>query len=322
MTPKLKICTLSLSALSILGPASPLAAASQSPPLSPAAQSPRETLHESTTSHLNVKRRTEGCGETYAQFSVSFDTDSNEKSKDDNSWILENALNGDIVNIQSNFERNMNTSYHTCLPICGIYKFTMLDKSGNGLEDGNYTITVNDETLYESKSDGGSEFKDTTTFIDLSVDECPEPSRRIVYNKENGKDMCLQPDGTAEDAQIVWKPCRDVRIKQRWIINEFGQLKNLYHDNKCATKTNSLLMLKECQEGFHYLQSFIVNDVTNQIHMMNNPMKVLKIVERENLARIRPLDTEHYNPHMFQFQIQHVYDGPSDEFPLIVETMS
>lgn len=318
MAPKLNICALSLSALSILGPTSPLAAASQSPPLSPAAQSPREKLHESSTTRLNIKRRTEECGEAYAQFSVSFDTDSN--SKDDNSWILENALNGEMVNIESNFEPNMNTSYQTCLPICGIYKFTMFDKSGDGLEDENkYTIAVNDETLYESDS---SPFKDMTTLIDVSVDECPEPSRRIVYTKENGKDMCLQPDGTAEDAQIVWKPCVDVRIKQRWIVNEFGQLQNLYHDNKCATKTNSLLVLKECQEGFHYLQSFIVNEVTNQIHMMNNPMKVLKIVERENLARIRPLDTEHKNPHMFQFQIQHVYDGPSDVFPFIVETMS
>jgi len=133
--------------------------------------------------------------------------------------------------------------------------------------------------------------------------------------------MCIQPDGADDDAKIVYRPCTDARLKQRWTTNVYGHLMSTFHQNmKCATKVNSTLQLMDCPKGFdaNNNASFIINPFSQTVRLDKpSTMKALRYSARDGSVRIREFDPKEQNTQRFEHHVEHVWDGPSESFPMM-----
>jgi len=309
-----------LSTLAIMVPISSVMAAT-----SPLASFPIAAVEETTPRSLDGTDMM--CDDNHSEFKFTFFTDQN--SEEDNSWALSNAFTNEVMDVGSSYSGNTTNTFEKCLPNCGAFKFTMFDKGGDGLDAGSsarYKLQINGERIYR----GGDEpFERIITDFSLDHAICPAPSFRLVHKLPNGEKLCMQPHRGDDDAEIVFKTCVDSRLKQRWTTNAYGHLMNTFHENnKCATRTKSTLQLMDCPDGINDEASFMINneagfinnDVYPTVYLMDSieGMKALRYNARDETVRIR----DHSDPEKergaekFDLHIEHVWDGPSDSFPM------
>ena len=302
----LKISTLSV--LAIMGPGSPVAATS------PIASSPVAT-EENTSPSRNLH----SCPPNYKEFQLTVNPDA--ESATENSWALMNAITNDVIDVGT---ISGEQDYHICLPVCGHFKFTMLDKIGDGFATAaGYKLQMDDEEMYHTPKGMAFESVSTDFHVVDRTGECPEPSTRLVHMTKQGK-MCLQPDGIADDAQIVFKRCVDQRLKQRWTTDNYGRIISTYHTGpkpKCITRdadvVDSTLHLRDCPPGPEMKSSFIINDYDGLIHtMIGEKMMLLRSNMRDGSLRVRDFKPDHRNLEAFMFHVEHIFDGPGNEFPM------
>jgi len=278
--------------------------------------------------NISPKTKNLDCRDNYREFKLTVNPD--DESATEDSWALTNSITNEVIEVGT-INSGGQQVYKKCLPICGHFKFTMLDKAGDGFASlsaststAGYSIHIDDEEMYQTPM-GMMAFEAVSTEFHIVDPMCPEPSARLVHVTKDGKMMCLQPDGVEDDAQIVFKRCVDRRLKQRWMTDLHGRMMSAFHTNspKCITMDavgvdKSILHLRDCPVGLDMQSSFIINQYSGMIHLMfGDKMKALRCNERDNSLRVRSFDPEHRNLEAFKFHVENIFDGPGDEFPMI-----